>query len=245
VHLAVAVAVAFGVARVHAQSVDVTDCGDAGPGTLREAVSAGTAIAIHILGCPEIDLSSGPLVSALAYLHISGSPTMLRVTGPGRAITHIGNGGLDLVSLDVTGGDVVSDGTDIASGGCVSSGGYVSLTGTTVRECRVTATLQPPLTANSALGGGIFAVGSVFLDRSVVRDNTLVDAPGAYSASSGAMEKMLPAPSTSAVPHVCCGVRSPSPTVARASASVIPGRNHVSARKPLRSRRSKPPCGRT
>lgn len=182
--LAIAIAAAFGVARVHAQSVDVTDCGDAGPGTLREAV--GTAIAIHILGCPEIDLSSGPLVSPLAYLHITGSPTTLRVTGPGRAITHTGNGGLDLVSLDITGGDVVSNGTDIASGGCIWSGGYVSLTGTTVHECRATATLQPPIAVNSAIGGGIYAVGSVFLDRSVVRDNTLVDAPGPFSASSGA-----------------------------------------------------------
>ncbi|HEU4665821.1 MAG TPA: hypothetical protein VFS55_17470 [Dokdonella sp.] len=161
-------------------TVQVTDCGDAGPGTLREALVS-TDPVVDVSACTQIALTSGELVESHDYVQITGNHTIITSSGASRVLSHTGTGKLSLISLEIADGAV----TDVlAQGGCIESQGNVYLFASTVRNCTVTGTTAPPVDGG-AFGGGIHARGSVTLNHSVVRDNTVFNAMGTYSYAGG------------------------------------------------------------
>jgi len=174
VYVASALAAAF-----PAVAMQVTDCGDTGPGTLREALL--TDSVIDVSACSQITLSTGELVVPWNNANISGNHTLVTASGASRVFSHTGSGALTLWNLEIADGAVTGL---YAAGGCIASQGTVQLLGTTVRNCTVTGQTNPPA-GGSVSGGGIYARESVSLDRSIVRDNTLVSGMGTYSYARG------------------------------------------------------------
>lgn len=158
----------------------VTNCADAGPGSLRQALIDGES-PISVGACAQISLVSGELAAAGDTVFISGSNTLITASGTSRVLSHSGKGTLRLEGLELAGGAVSGV---RAVGGCVASEGEVQLLGTTVRDCTVSGTLDP-VNVSQVAGGGVHARGNVFLDHSIVRDNTVTSAMGMYSSAEG------------------------------------------------------------
>jgi hypothetical protein len=163
-------------------AVKVTDCGDAGPGTLREALL--TESLIDVSACTQITITSGELTVSFDNVLIAGDQanhTLITASGTSRVLSHTGAATLSLTGLDIADGTI--SGVNVA-GGCIASQGTVTLYRTTVRECTVTGQTNVQ-GVGEALGGGIYARDSVTLDHSVVRDNTLVKGPSGYNNAFG------------------------------------------------------------
>jgi len=158
----------------------VTNCTDAGPGTLRQALIDDES-PIDVSACAQISLISGELTAAGDSVSITGSNTLITASGAGRVLSHSGSGTLRLEGLELA--DGATSGV-LAEGGCVASQGDVWLLGTTVRQCTVSGALDP-VNVSHVAGGGVYARGNVLLDRAVVRDNAVTSAMGMYSSAEG------------------------------------------------------------
>lgn len=149
----------------------VTNCNDNGPGSLRDTLASaadGDSVDLSQLTCSTITLTTGPLVSLLDNITISGNVT-ISGGGSNRVLSHLGVGTLQLFGLVFTDGAVRSD--YVAAGGCVYSRGSIDALSTTVRNCTASSPLGVP---GFVLGGGMFAVGSVSLTDAAVIGNSIV-----------------------------------------------------------------------
>lgn len=165
----------------------VTQCGDGGAGSLREAL-AGAApddtIDLSALTCGTISLTGGalPVVQHGLTLRGPGAAT-LAVAGNGadRVLRHTGTGTLTIEGLTVRGGAVAgTDPEDTVRGGCIDSDGSVVLTGSTVRDCSVSA-------ISLARGGCIAAAGATLTDSHLEACRVDVVDGASYVAAGGAL----------------------------------------------------------
>jgi hypothetical protein len=173
---------------VLASTITVTNCADAGAGSLRDAVAAAvsddTIDFSATLGCSTISLTSGAITIGQGG---DGQPiTNLDIDGPGRNVLTIDGGYADRVlvhDVGATGALTISGlrlqhGFIDQDGGCIRSDGGVNLSDVEVSEC--TAGVGG---VGGARGGGISVGGDATLMSSFVGDNKVDGTTGdAYGA---------------------------------------------------------------
>jgi hypothetical protein len=169
----------------------VTNCADAGDGSLRAAVGgavSGDTISFSAaLGCSQITLTSGAIV---IDMDSDGQAlTLLDIAGPGRSALTIDGNYLDRVLVHDAGsagtltlsGLKLTHGSASASGGCVLAYGNVSLSDVELSECSAGVVSGADGTIR---GGGLYAGGSANIDSSFVGDN-LAYAHTGYAYGAG------------------------------------------------------------
>lgn len=175
-------------ARPAAERVtSVTNCDDAGPGSLREAMqnaAAGDTIDLSALDCSVISLTTGALSidvnnvtlegPGAAALTIEGGYSAGRVN---RVISHHGTGLLSITNLTVTDARYVQDTASSANGGCIYSSGNLYLGHAVVTGCTAIGT------SGAARGGGVYAYGTLKVKYSTISDN--LASSGARSSIGG------------------------------------------------------------
>jgi hypothetical protein len=178
-----------------AAPLPVTNCNDAGAGSLRASIaSAATNDTVTIpsnLGCSKITLRTGALAVTQDSLNIEGpSADQLTITGkytsPGgdsttehdRILVHTGTGKLEVDGLTLSKGYLVTSGGTAAKGGCVYSAGTLRVTDSIVTLCKAKSDV-----AYSA-GGGVFARKGLYLGHSTVYINT-ADSISGFSQGGG------------------------------------------------------------
>jgi hypothetical protein len=153
-----------------AATVTVTNCDDAGAGSLREAFTnavSGDTIDLTALGCSTISLTSGSLTTSADDLATRG-PGAKQLTIDGndttRLIAHTGYGLLDIDGVALRNGRYDYTGpvlyAGLAAGACVLSSGSITLTNSTVEHCSASGT--------SVSGAAIDALGRLILTDSMV-----------------------------------------------------------------------------
>lgn len=153
-----AAATASGPALASAQATAVvTNCNDAGPGSLRQAYAAavdGSVIDMSQLGCSTITLTTGALTNAAGAatsgpggITVLGNYQTIDAKQSGRVVVHNGSDELVLARVKLRNGDYAG-----TRGGCVYAYGSVTLQHSEVSFC----TLHP---ANDlpARGGAVYA----------------------------------------------------------------------------------------
>jgi len=150
----------------------VANCDDAGPGSLRETIGAGTT-----LSGDSVDMTALSCIVTLTTGEITVPQNSLRIRGGGaeqlsidasqldhgytgaadsRIFTHTGTGTLKIYSLSLVNGHSNHNGAAYpALGGCVYSNGSVSLYNSQVLACSASSQ------AAKAAGGAIYAKGGV------------------------------------------------------------------------------------
>ena len=183
----------------------VTSCDDAGAGSLRDVIGAGTTLSgdtVDLSGltkCTDstISLSTGEILIKQDDLTILGpGKAALTVDGtklPGgstnfadsRLFTHNGNGTLTLTDLSLANGHVYHTGNGYpARGGCIYSSKHVILQSSDVIGCSAYSG------ADQASGGGIFTKGNLTLQKSTVTKNSALGSgqtQGGGAASEGSI----------------------------------------------------------
>lgn len=162
--------------------VTASNCNDHGAGSLRNAIAvaaSGDTVDLTHLACTRITLTSGALQVPQATLTIKGRDPGAPTIDGGRAsqvFHHTGSAFLRLIGMTVVNGFFSSPS---ATGGCIHSDGNVLLSHAWVHDCvaRSAGGIEP-----SSAGGGVFAIGAVWLNRSRVYANT---ADGSDSAGGG------------------------------------------------------------
>ncbi len=192
--VSVGVAAAVGLPAAHANgrpeggaTWPVTQCGDSGTGSLREVLAAaapGDVVDLGALTCGTISLTSGAVTVAQHGLTLRGpgaAALALAGSGADRVLRHTGTGTLTIEGLTVRGGAVTGTDPDApVLGGCIDSAGSVVLTGSTVRECSVSATTQ-------ARGGCIAALGATLTDSHLEACRVEVVDGTSFAAAGGAL----------------------------------------------------------
>jgi hypothetical protein len=174
--LALWLAAILAAPALHAATIAVTSCDDAGPGTLRDAVAAavsGDIVDLDAALACTIALTSGALMIADGA---DGQPLSdIAIVGHARESITIDGGGLDRVFVQDAGDQAlltirdlsIAHGASDGNGGCINASGNVALEGVGVLECRAgTITGDTPLGHASVRGGGIYAKGAVTLSNS-------------------------------------------------------------------------------
>jgi hypothetical protein len=175
----------------------VNDCsegssGDVGAktGTLRfaaEHAASGDLITLHTLSCPDskISLATGSITfmqqsltivgPGSSALQIDGSADHAGATGDYRIFTHGGDGKLTVQDIGLTGGHAYQvDAAVPAKGGCLYSKGSVDFIGVAVASCHAHSG------SDLARGGGVYALGDVELQDSVVSGSDAAGSTGAF-----------------------------------------------------------------
>jgi hypothetical protein len=137
-------------------SLVVTNCDDAGPGSLREAYFNAVdndSIDLTQLSCSTISLTTGALTNSpsAASVFVEGPGKYeLTINGNnnGRVFVHNGSGRLALYAVTITGGSYSGP----YGGGCVYSYGSVLLESANVSDCSLTS-----FGTDHAYGGAIYA----------------------------------------------------------------------------------------
>lgn len=166
-----------------ASVVPVTDCNDAGPGSLRAVVAnahSGDLIDMRALSCTRIVLTSGAIPVTQASLTLLGageSNTVVDGNNASRVFLHAPAGNtswsspdsatLRLLHMSAVHG--LDEETQGAEGGCILSLGNVRLEYAQVHHC-VARSTTPTLTF--AQGGAIFAAGNVVMFHAAVFSST-------------------------------------------------------------------------
>lgn len=175
--LAACVASIFALAApLSCVAVNVTDCGDSGPNTLRGLITSASSNTIDTSACSTITLTTGSIAVGQNTLTINGptNGTHTKITAIGSAVkdrifTHSGNGNFTLARLDIEygrayDGSLSNPGPGV-NGGCIASSGNVILSYSSVAHC----------SANSlhgrVYGGGVFASGLVSVKYGAVTNN--------------------------------------------------------------------------
>src|ERR1700743_627103 len=139
-----------------AAPLPVTNCNDAGTGSLRASIaSAANDDTISIpsdLGCSKITLRTGALAVTQDELTIEGrgagtltitskytSAGGSSTTEPYRIITHTGTGTLEISGVTLSKGYLVTTGGAAARGGCVYSAGTLRVENSSVIFCKAKA----------------------------------------------------------------------------------------------------------
>jgi hypothetical protein len=162
-----------------AGAVAVTNCNNAGPGSLRNAYDSavsGDLIDLGNLACSSITLTTGALVTAVEDLTIVGPENgglIISGNDNSQVFVHLGQGTLTVSDLIVANGRKYNTGTDDALGGCIYSQGSVVMSQAVAKYC----TAQTTGTGN-ARGGAIYGADSVLLVDSAVTGNDALSASG-------------------------------------------------------------------
>lgn len=168
-------------------TIPVTNCNDAGPGSLRNAIASAAnndTIDASGLTCSTISLTTGSLVVNQNNLMIvgrgRGDLTIQQGAKYGRIIRHQGTGTLSLSGMTIQNGRVSPSATEAGNqGGCVFSNGNVALgnggspsdarLGVRVSGCAAIARNA----GTTAEGGGVFANGGFNMYGSVISGCTV------------------------------------------------------------------------
>jgi hypothetical protein len=156
--------------RTSRAPLDVVNCDDDGPGSLRAAVAAavsGDSIDLTALACGTITLTTG---------YIAVPQDDLTVLGPGAATLTIDGGGQDGVLRHTGGGTLTVSGLAITHGhyesataprgGCLYSAANLSVTDSTLSYCAAVGT-----SSVLTLGGAIYTHGDLTLLRTSATDS--------------------------------------------------------------------------
>ena len=178
-----------------ANTLQVTNCNDAGAGSLRDTIAAaasGDTVSLAGLTCVDakISLTTAEIIINQADLTITGpGKAALTIDGTGlpagstnysnsRLFTHKGNGTLTINALHVANGHVYHSASGYASrGGCIYSAKNVSLQSVDVDGCSAFSQ------ADKASGGGVYAKGDVTLTQSTISNNAATG--GGYTQGGG------------------------------------------------------------
>ena len=191
----------------------VTQCGDSGVGSLRDAVesaASGDTIDLGNVSCSTITLTTGALETFAGNLKLLGPATPLTIDGSNadRIILHEAPGTLYLRNLTLTHG-AYTEAAVAAYGGCISSAGRVVLQSSVLSSCHVSVNGARELggaisavnlalydstiagsslegNGESAYGGGVWAFQSALVRRSTIRDNVAAAANGSGAGGIGA-----------------------------------------------------------
>lgn len=178
--LASCLAAAFSLACPAAFAVDlhVTNCGDAGTGSLRAAIASAASTGdrvvfdVSTMHCSTITLTSGELQINAEELTIQG-PTTSALSIDGNHISRVLNDGVTVGSPDSNRKLTINNltimngqntGSTNMDGGCIHSDGDLTLSSSTVTGCSVIST------SGSAFGGAAFA-NSLHVYNSMVTNN--------------------------------------------------------------------------
>lgn len=188
--LALALSAAFGSClalapahELHAGTIAVANCDDAGAGSLRAAVgsaASGDTVDLTELVCSTITLSSGAIEIPQQSLTIDGPGVQLVVDAnySDRIFRHTGTGTLFVSGMTLREGKYISD--VAPHGGCVYSVGNLSLSDALVTKCSVVG--QDPMVA---LGGALFTEGNLTVVSSRITGNRSQGAAEVNSSSNG------------------------------------------------------------
>lgn len=151
--LITALALCWG-ATTPAATLYVTQCGDSGAGSLRDAIAHaadGDAVDASGLACTSVLLTSGQIEVPQQNLHLTSATGLAIIAqDKSRVLHHSGKGTLRITRLHLMHGRTVGR---LATGGCLHSNGHVELDRLTVSECTAVA----EGTGAIALGGGVHA----------------------------------------------------------------------------------------
>jgi hypothetical protein len=181
-------------ARIHAvpnrpaATLLVTNCDDAGPGSLRDTVNftamSGDTVDLSALPCSTITLTTGAINVDQDDLFLTGpGADALAIDGGGtdRVIAHLGHGKLTIIDLTITHGKYTATSYGyFAYGGCLVSLANITLTNSTVSNC-----VAGGQSGAYAFGGGVFTRGDLYLLNSVVT-NTLASSTVDGAVGGGA-----------------------------------------------------------
>lgn len=146
----------------------VTNCDDAGPGSLRDVVGAaqdGDTIDLSQLACATITLQTGAIAIPVDSLTLAGpGRASLAIDGNrhDRVLIHPYGGNLVVQGLTLRNGYDRATGTHVGGGGCIASAGYLTLDATTVTGCYAGG--------EGSYGGGIYAY-SLAMSNSTLSGN--------------------------------------------------------------------------
>src|SRR5262249_27563792 len=119
----------------------VTNCDDAGPGSLRQVISesaSGDTVDLGTLSCARITLETGAIPIRIESINLVGPASgALMIDGhhTDRVFLHYGYAGFLIRNLTIANGHDRATGYDLAIGGCIASAGYLTLDHSTVRGC--------------------------------------------------------------------------------------------------------------
>lgn len=182
--------------KTNGTTVAVSNCNDAGPGSLRDAVSSavgGDTVDASALTCGTITLTTGTLSTIATDLTITGpgpDALTIRANHASRILLHAGTGTLTLYGMTLREGRFSTYGTAAARGGCIFSTGSVTLGallspsrqhGVVVEDCVVEAHAD----GVSAFGGGVAAIRGLALIASVVSGNVASSSQSGGSFGGG------------------------------------------------------------
>ncbi|MDL1868123.1 hypothetical protein FBQ98_01640 [Gammaproteobacteria bacterium PRO6] len=163
-------------ARAPGNALPVTNCGDSGPGSLRDAVAAAAdddTIDLTQLDCSKITLTTGAIEIGVDTLTLVG-PRMLGVEISGndssRVFHHTGHGAVSLRGMMVTHGRTALDAgaTGSPDGACIRSTGSVYLHDTWIKYCSANSAQS----VDAVRGGAVFAAGKAIVSQSFISDNS-------------------------------------------------------------------------
>lgn len=182
----ICIAMLWAAIPASAATLPVTNCEDAGPGSLRGVVAAAVSddtIDLTQAGCGRIRLAGQPIVIPQDNLSIVGAGRYKMVIDghyKSSVLRHMGTGVLRISGLSVEHGQhVVYDGDGIARGGCIYSAGDVNIEWVEVRHCGAHSRV-------AASGGGIHAQRGIVATQSVIHSNAATGgSPNGGGAAAG------------------------------------------------------------
>lgn len=160
--------------------LSVTNCNDAGPGSLRQAMSEAVdddVIDLTSLTCGSILLESGPLVNH-ANVELAGpGRDLLAIDGNanGQVLVHYGE------SLTISGLTITNGSTSHGMGGCTWIDGDLEM-----YDSRVTGCVAGDGTNTAAYGAGLDVIGHLLLVNSIVSGNSATSTSEVGGSNAGA-----------------------------------------------------------
>ncbi|MBS0556914.1 MAG: right-handed parallel beta-helix repeat-containing protein [Proteobacteria bacterium] len=186
--LATALALIFGSLAcplAGAASIPVTNCNDAGSGSLRSAIASaqsGDTIDLSSLTCNRIDLASGQLTILANDLQLQGpSSSKLTIAGTNAApvLSHAGVGTLQIDALRIADG-----------GRCIETNGTLSFTNSVVTGCfqsgikaEAGLTMRNSTVSNNSYTGVLVFGGDTTISGSTISANLGGYCGGLYAGS--------------------------------------------------------------
>lgn len=178
--LAAVLTALFGLVPLDAVAVKtVSNCNDAGDGSLRKALADAAdgelvdATGLNLV-CSTISLTSDPLfITNPAQKIVGPGPDKLTIDGTGvpnayGIVFHTGSGTLEIDQLALANGNkYLNSTTTHTGGGCIYAGGSLKLDHVVVSNCTMSAGQK-----SHARGGAVYANGYVTLTASTVSAST-------------------------------------------------------------------------
>lgn len=174
--------------RFAGTTIVVSNCDDAGPGSLREAIAMaanGDTVDLTQLTCSTITLATGALVvtvDSISLLGPNASSLTISADGGSRVLSHTGDGLLSISGMTIAHGKEISK--IFSTGGCISSDGDISIVRSIIRDCRAESSAAG-LPFSRSLGGGIYSKGKLSATETQILGNIVTSIGGQYSYAEG------------------------------------------------------------